>query len=143
MYHSDDFNSNLIPIDLNNRLCCTFFPLSNQEEVFNYIVDNYNILYNKIFILNIKDNEEYAYTYNIDQGNINHLPDNTILVHRKKQTNTLYTINALNELIKSLNNGKLDKNFQINWEEYQNTLLLTQENQLKVLTTLVNKVINL
>ena len=29
------------------------------------------------------------------------LPENTILVHRKKETNTLYTINALNELIKN------------------------------------------
>ena len=42
-------------------------------------------------------------TYNIDSPtDILQLP-NTILVHRKKQTNTLYTINALNEVIKYLN----------------------------------------
>jgi hypothetical protein len=45
-------------------------------------------------------------TYNVDLGNTKgeFAIGNTILVHRKKQTNTLYTINALNELIKSLNN---------------------------------------
>ena len=33
--------------------------------------------------------------YNVDQGNVHTIPDNTILVHRKKESNTLYTINAL------------------------------------------------
>jgi hypothetical protein len=50
--------------------------------------------------LHIKSNDEYVCTYNVDQPNINNIPENTILVHRKKETNTLYTINALNELIK-------------------------------------------
>ena len=69
--------------------------------------------------------------------------DNTILVHRKKQTNTLYTINALNELIKSLNNGILDKKFLINWNDYQNCILLIQTEGFNKIDTKIKQIINL
>jgi ribosomal 30S subunit maturation factor RimM len=56
----------------------------------------------------------------------------TISINYKRQTNTLYSINALNKLIIFLNNGVLDKSFAINWEEYQDTLLLSDNrNQCK------------
>ena len=91
--------------DVNNKLFCTFVPLDGVDSFIEDISSQYTILYNKIFVLHIKSNDEYVCTYNVDQPNINNIPDNTILVHRKKETNTLYTINALNELIKSLNYG--------------------------------------
>ena len=69
--------------------------------------------------------------------------DNTILVHRKKQTNTLYTINALNELIKSLNNGVLDKRFPIEWNNYKNCILLVQTEGFNKIDTKVKEIINL
>ena len=69
--------------------------------------------------------------------------DNTILVHRKKQTNTLYTINALNELIKSLNNGVLGKKFPIEWENYQNCILLIQADGFNRIDTKIKEIINL
>ena len=47
-------------------------------------------MYNKIFVLHIKSNDEYVCTYNIDQANLDSLPQNTILVHRKKESNTLW-----------------------------------------------------
>ena len=68
---------------------------------------------------------------------------NTILVHRKKQTNTLYTINALNELIKSLNNGVLDKKFPIEWENYQNCILLIQTDGFNRIDTKIKEIITL
>ena len=71
------------------------------------------------------------------------LINNTILVHRKKQTNTLYTINALNELIKSLNNGFLDKSYAVNWNEYRNCMLLVQAEGYKRVDTKVRKIINI
>ena len=84
-------------------------------------------------------------TYNVDIGNsINEsMVDNTILVHRKKQTNTLYTINALNELIKSLNNGVLDKKFSIEWNHYKNCILLIQAEGFNRIDTKVKLIINL
>jgi hypothetical protein len=100
-------------------------------------------MYNKMFILQVKSNDEYVVTYNVDQGNVSDIPDNTILVHRKKETNSLYTINALNELIKSLNGGVVDTRFQINWQHYKNCILLTQHNEIKQLNTRIYKIIEL
>ena len=52
---------------------------------------------------------------------------NTISIHRKKETNTLYTVNALNEVIKDLNNGILDKTMIIPWESYENSFILVDD----------------
>ncbi len=100
-------------------------------------------MYNKLFVLQIKNSDEYVVTYNIDQGNITSIPENTILVHRKKESNTLYTINALNELIKQLNNGVVDTKYKVNWNHYKNSILLTQHNDFKQLQTKIFKVIEL
>jgi len=96
-----------------------------------------------MFVLEIIGKDEYVVTYNVDQGNINSIPDNTILVHRKKESNTLYTINALNELIKKLNNGVVDTSYQIDWQHYKNCILLTQHNDLNQLNTKIYKIIDL
>tara|TARA_R110000772_G_scaffold71289_1_gene156328 strand:- start:631 stop:924 length:294 start_codon:yes stop_codon:yes gene_type:complete len=96
-----------------------------------------------MFILHVQSSDEYAVTYNVEQGNISELPENTILVHRKKDSNTLYTINALNELIKNLNGGVVDTKFPIEWQHYRNTILLTQHSELKQLKTKIFKIIDL
>jgi len=80
-------------------------------------------------------------TYNIDSsGDVAILPD-TISLHRKKQTNTLYTINALNECIKTCNNGVLDTSFQLEWDNYRNSILLTNDTGLRRIDTSVHEVI--
>jgi hypothetical protein len=79
----------------------------------------------------------------MNNSDVNSIIDNTILVHRKKQTNTLYTINALNELIKSLNNGVLDKKFPIEWENYRNCILLIQAEGFNKINTKIKDIINL
>jgi hypothetical protein len=99
-------------------------------------------MYNKVFILNVRDSEEYACTYNLEQPDINNIPDNTISVHRKKESNTLYTINALNELIKSLNGGVVDTRFRVDWKHYRNTILLTTQGELKFLRTKIYEIKN-
>jgi hypothetical protein len=129
--------------DVQNKLFCTFVPLNEVDSFIEEITSEYTILYNKIFVLHIKSNDEYVCTYNVDQPNINNIPENTILVHRKKESNTLYTINALNELIKSLNEGIVDTNFRINWQHYKNTILLTQQGDLKLLRTKIHQIVEL
>ena len=102
MYNQYDYE----PIDgfaMNNRLFCTFTLLENLEDLVNDLTKRYDIMYNKMFVLYVKSTDEYVVTYNVEQGNVDSIPVNTILVHRKKETNTLYTINALNDLIKKLN----------------------------------------
>ena len=132
-------------IYMNNRLYCTFTTLDNYEKVANTIQSSYVILFNKLFVLESLDGEKIILTYNVDMNNSSSesMVDNTILVHRKKQTNTLYTINALNELIKSLNNGVLDKTFVINWNNYRNCILLIQAEGFNKIDTKVKDIINL
>ena len=129
--------------DLNNKLFCTFVTEDILEEMVSSISNTYTIMYNKMFVLFVKSTNEYVITYNVDQGNVSNIPMNTILVHRKKETNTLYTINALNDLIKKLNDGVVDTNFRVDWKHYQNCILLTQDGSFKQLNTKVSKIIDL
>ena len=140
MYDYSDF---LNFVDVNNKLFCTFVTLEEIDNFIKEISHRYVIMYNKLFVLYIKDTGEYVVTYNTDQINLSSIPDNTILVHRKKETNTLYTINALNELIKKLNGGAVDMHYKINWQHYKNTILLTQHNELKQLKTKIHTIVEL
>ena len=127
--------------DLNNKLFCTFTDLEGLDALLEDIQSKYTIIYNKMFVLEIVGKDEYVVTYNVDQSNVNSIPDNTILVHRKKESNTLYTINALNELIKKLNGGVVDTNYKVDWQHYRNCVLLTQHNDLNQLNTKIHKII--
>ena len=140
------YDSNIIDVntkDLNNKLFCTFTSADGLDALTKDISQSYTIMYNKMFVLFVKSTNEYVVTYNVDQGNINYIPENTILVHRKKESNTLYTINALNELIKKLNEGVVDTNYKVNWQHYRNCILLTQHNELKQLNTKIYSIIEL
>ena len=127
--------------DLNNKLFCTFTDLDGMDALIEDIKAKYDIIYNKLFVLEIVGKNEYVITYNVDQTNLNSIPDNTILVHRKKESNTLYTINALNELIKKLNGGVVDTSYKIDWQHYRNCVLLTQHNDLNQLNTKIHRII--
>ena len=127
--------------DLNNKLFCTFTNLEGLDTLIADIKSQYEVIYNKLFVLEIVGKDEYVVTYNVEQANVGAIPENTILVHRKKESNTLYTINALNELIKKLNGGVVDTKFQVDWQHYRNCILLTQHNELNQLNTKIYKII--
>ena len=130
-----------ITMGYNNKLLVSFTKREDIDDLVSGITSTYNILYNKIFALEIVGTEDLVISYNIDHGNVTSIPDNTILVHRKKDSNTLYTINALNELIKKLNGGVVDTKFPIDWNHYRNCILLTQHNELKQLNTKIHRII--
>ena len=130
---------------MNTHLLCTFTQKDKLEEILELIILCNDILYNKIYVFqNIKESHQLICTYNVEYDAENHPEDipNTISLHRKKQSNTLYTINALNEVIRSLNNGVLDKRFPIPWEQYQNSLLLTNENGLNKIPTKIHSIVD-
>jgi hypothetical protein len=138
----DLFNSTFL---MANKLFCTFTAPEELDNTLNTLTTKYTILYSKIFVLESLSTEEYVCTYNIDTFNMEQqsvLP-NTILLHRKKESNTLYTINALNALIKSLNGGVLDTNYRITWLDYKNSILLVQSNDLNIIKTKIHRIINL
>lgn len=127
--------------DLKNKLFCTFSPKDGLDRTLTTIKSEYTIMYGKIFVLESPDSEEYLCTYNIEVPETpTRVLSNTILLHRKKETNTLYTINSLNLLIKQLNGGVLDTSYKINWPDYQNTVLLTQGSDLRKLATKIFKI---
>ena len=129
--------------DMSNKLFCTFSTEDTLVEVLTSIKQKYRIVYNKIFVLYSKSQDEYICTYNVDFGNVSTFLENTILVHRKKETNTLYTINALNTLIKELNGGVLDTSYRVNWSDFKNCILLTKGPELKRVNTKLYKIIEL
>lgn len=139
-YDLDEFYLN---DDMSNKLFCTFATEETLEDVLNSIQDKYKIIYGKIFVLYSKSQNEYVCTYNVDFGNVSSFLENTILVHRKKETNTLYTINALNTLIRELNNGKLDTSYRVDWRDYRNCILLTKGPDLKRVNTKLFRIVEL
>jgi hypothetical protein len=128
---------------MSNKLFCTFSSEQQLDEILSTIQNKYEIIYNKIFVLYSKSQDEYICTYNVEFGNVSNFLDNTILVHRKKESNSLYTINSLNRLIESLNGGVLDVTYKINWMDYQNCILLTKGNELRRINTKLFRIIEL
>ena len=112
---------------MRTQLLCTFAHKTNLDIVTEYIKQNFEIPEKRIFIFanHSKRNELYC-TFNAEDNG--HRGKNTISIHRKKETNTLYTVNALNEVIKDLNNGILDKTMILPWEAFENSFLLTDDN---------------
>ena len=126
---------------MNNKLYCTFLQDEGVDEVVGRILEEHDILFNKIFVLVALDDDKTMLTYNIDGPVYNLQLPNTILVHRKKQTNTLYTINALNEVIRYLNDGVLDTTYQVDWTRFRNSLLLTRPGGFKKVKTRLKTII--
>jgi hypothetical protein len=131
-------------IDMGQKLFCTFTLHGDLNKTLDSITEQYNVLYDKIFVLESPQSEELMCTYNIDTHNTNGAPmPHTILLHRKKESNTLYTINALNTLIKLLNAGILDTTYMINWVDYRNSILLTNGTDIRKLETTIHSIIKL
>ena len=129
---------------MNTQLLCTFAVRKTLTKTVDTIIETYDVLYNKIFVLkNADDNRELMCTYNIEKRPSTVILDNTISLHRKKLTNSLYTINALNELIRTVNNGVLDTTFQVEWDNYRNCILTTTEDGSKRINTEVDEIIHI
>ena len=131
---------------MKTQLLCTFTTKSELDNVINRIKDKYKIVFNKIYILQNEDNDnELMCTYNVNilDGIDYNDVTGTISLHRKKHSNTLYTINALNEVIKNLNNGILDNKFLIPWENFTNMILVVNSSGLNRIPTRIYKIISI
>tara|TARA_Y100001963_G_scaffold137842_1_gene201974 strand:+ start:616 stop:1002 length:387 start_codon:yes stop_codon:yes gene_type:complete len=116
---------------LRTQLLCTFAHRKDLDLIVDYISKSYSISEKRMFVFCDSNNKSELYvTYNVEPDDYSKTP-NTIMIHRKKETNTLYTVNALNAIILKANNGVLDKTFIINWPFYENSLLLTDSEELK------------
>lgn len=132
-------------MEIETQLLCTFVSVQELNEVVHQIQQTYKLVFNKIYVLeNTNDKNQLVLTYNVEKHTpLNGTPPtSTISVHRKKHTNTIYTINAINKLIEEKNNGILDKSFKINWEELKNMILVTAYGKLKVVNTKLSQIID-
>ena len=129
---------------MKTQLLCTFTTKGELQNTLQQIREIYHIVYNYIYILQNKSSlDELFITYNIDTAFQPSTPlENTILIHRKKESNTLYTINALNELVKEENGGVLNSNFVIDWPKFKNSIILTNATGTKKIQTRVFEVIS-
>jgi len=125
------------------QLICVFSTEDLIDNSIEMIDKTYEVVYKRIFILSIEDSPELICGFNVEKGNTRKQLPAAMLVHRKKETNTMYTINSLNALIRQENNGVLDTKFSVDWTKYSNSLLVTSNNELKVLHTKVYQIINL
>jgi len=123
------------------QLLCTFAHRNNLDIVTEYIKQNFTIPEHRIFVFaNNEIRSELYCTFNAEDNGFR--GKNTISIHRKKETNTLYTVNALNEVIMNLNNGILDKSMLLPWENFENSFLLTNEDGYKKVSLIFTKKIS-
>ena len=130
---------------MNSCLLATFILRNDLLNTVSLIVEAYAVVGNRIFVLKEKETEQnLILTYNIEINEkiiFDQIIVNTIRIHRKKDTNTLYSVNALNEIVKLQNNNKLDKNFIIDWNKYHNCILTIKKGLLKKINTKLERII--
>ena len=113
-----------------------------QKEV-EFIVENIQLTNKFIFLLrNVEHPTKKILTYNAvtERGKPYNSRLFTMRVHRKKQTNTLYTINALNLAVAKEHGGQKGKHLKIDWEQYRESLLLAVQGKLMVHRVKVSKI---
>jgi hypothetical protein len=127
------------------QLLCTFSNINDFKNVVEQIRRFYTMYNNPLFVFyNTQNAKELYITYNIINNNdlnFSKFPG-TISIHRKRQTNTLYTLNAMNQIIRDENNGVVDKTFEINWDLYKDSLIITNDNLIRVISIKIYDIIN-
>ena len=130
---------------MKTQLLATFCKRNRLYETIDLIIACNDIVFDKVYVFqNENDYHQLICTYNVEATDdyIESSVD-TISIHRKKQSNSLYTINALNTLIKELNEGVLDTSYRVNWLDFRNCILLTKGPELKRVNTKLYKIIEL
>lgn len=126
----------------NRQLLCTFSNSKDFRKVSEDIQKFYEVYSNRIFAFtNTKNPKEVYLTYNVlnMKKDVPKFP-NTILIHRKKQTNTLYTLNAMNRLIEE-ENGSADNTYIVNWKLYENSLIITGDISIRIIPLKISSVL--
>jgi len=124
------------------QLLCTFTDEASFEDLLTKVFARYEIFSRKIFILKLDPSKELVISYNIIPDRTTKFLPSTIMVHRKKESNTMYTINALNSLIADLNGGTMDKSYQVDWQNYKNSMVLTDGDTYKIMKTRLFRIVD-
>ena len=123
-----------------NILLASFITPDKIDWFIDYLESEFLIPKNKVFVFkNLEDSSKLIVTFKFiisitKRVNFKDLFPNAILIHKK--SNCIYTINALNRLIETeyiSSPGNIDyKSIKINWEDYQDKIILINNNKLKI-----------
>ena len=122
------------------QLLCTFARASTYSDEVDLLAEYYKIVDHKVYVLQSGLNSDDIFlTYNAEKTASEFYP-RTMSVHRKKEHNIIYSINALNELVRQENNGVSSKTHQINWRAYSNSLITAKDGTVKITPTKLLKI---
>jgi hypothetical protein len=121
---------------MNRSIILASFVFPERLETFlNYLQKRFKLDRERIFIYdNIDDPITKIVTYKVflkdgKKIDLKSIFPRTIIIHKKGEC--LYTINALNKLIEEengLDSGNVEyRNYELDWEKYQNKLVLTTQ----------------
>ena len=130
------------------KLMASFTTHSKLKNFVQYLYENK--LTDKLFILkNQKQQNVMIVTYNLlKESNMSNLREcgvlNSLTIQRNKETNTLYSINALNYILEeeSLKTEKPKQEIKIDWSKYNNTLLTTSDKKVNIINTKLFKFVD-
>lgn len=127
-------------------LLATFIFKNKTERFINNLKEDFDVKKENIFKFNIEnDNEKELITFKINIKDnevidIKNLFPNSVIIN--KRGNALYTINALNLLIKETKTKEekfiKNKNIKIDWELYQNKIITSYKSNLSIIN--INRV---
>lgn len=129
--------------EYNTQLLCTFSKYDVYENVIQELAKYYQIIDSKVYVLQSGANTDDIFlTYNVTKYS-GAFYQNTMSVHRKKEYNIIYSINALNELIKEENNGVMSSSYQIAWDNYRSCFITVRDGKVKITPTKLLKIFKL
>lgn len=125
---------------MTNKILLASFIDNKFIDDFYFKLDKFfSIKKENTFMFSVGETEQYMITFKLNSTEdlkleIRGKLRNTIQIHKKGDC--FYTINALNKLIEkvfNLQGGNVNyKSYQINWDEYQNKVLLIKEDNLLI-----------
>ena len=92
-----------------------------------------------IFVLGAEESDEVFITFNTTYD---FRMGGYIKINKKRETNTLFTIDSVNYLSMQ-ENGEIVKDWIPNWNEFNNCLILFRGEQLSVIPTRVKEIVKL
>jgi hypothetical protein len=125
------------------QLLCTFAKNHDYGDTVDNLLEYYNVVDSKVYVLqNVELNNEIFLTFNAERKVGEFFP-NTISVHRKKEYNIIYSINALNELVRQENDGVTSIHYQIQWYKYKNSFITARDGIVKITPTKLLKIFHI
>jgi len=123
------------------QLLCTFTTLAELEFELAAIARTYKVD-GDIYVLQNQDVPEDIYlTYNVRRDMVTPRRPKTISVHRKKDYNVIYSINALNLMAVGDFSGSLNPRHEIDWDRYRNSLVVVNGKSITVFPTVLLKIV--